>query len=117
MRRTAIIAIALFVGTAALDAHEAHKPRIGAPNQQTPSGAPENWGTYCVTELAPLFREALALYQTNNQMLAQPYAKNFSSKPQKNTKKPNIAPLVLPKIPMTWTCPYFTGHSGGCSLS
>jgi len=101
MRRTAIFAIALFVGTATLEAHEAHKQRIGAPNQATPSGAPENWGTYCVTELAPLFREALALYQTNNQMLAQPYAKNFSLKAQKNSKKPNIAPLVLPKIPMT----------------
>jgi predicted amidohydrolase YtcJ len=36
------------------------RPRIGA-SHLTPTGSPEDWGTYCVTELAPLFREALAL--------------------------------------------------------
>lgn len=41
-------------------AHSDHRPRIGA-SHLTPSGAPEDWGTYCVTELAPLFREAIAL--------------------------------------------------------
>jgi len=42
-------------------AHSGHqRPRIGA-SHLTPSGAPEDWGTYCVTELAPLFREAIAL--------------------------------------------------------
>jgi predicted amidohydrolase YtcJ len=41
-------------------AHSAHpRPRIGA-SHLTPSGAPEDWGTYCVTELAPLFRDAIA---------------------------------------------------------
>ena len=101
MRILAACVIALLSGVAATEAHEAHKQRIGAPNQKTPSGAPENWGTYCVTELAPLFREALALYQTNNQMLAQPYAKNFSASAKAKAKKPSLAPLVLPKIPMT----------------
>ncbi len=44
-------------------AHSDHRPRIGA-SHLTPSGAPEDWGTYCVTELAPLFREAIALNGT-----------------------------------------------------
>lgn len=44
-------------------AHSGHvRPRIGA-SHLTPSGAPDTWGTYCVTELAPLFREALAYNQ------------------------------------------------------
>jgi predicted amidohydrolase YtcJ len=44
-------------------AHANHQPRIGA-SHLTPSGAPEDWGTYCVTELAPMFREAIALNDT-----------------------------------------------------
>lgn len=36
------------------------RPRLGA-SHLTPTGAPEDWGTYCVTELAPMFRQALAL--------------------------------------------------------
>lgn len=40
-------------------AHSEHPSRIGV-SHLTPSGAPEDWGTYCVTELAPLFREAVA---------------------------------------------------------
>lgn len=40
--------------------HTSLRPRVGA-GATTPSGAPEDWGTYCVTELAPMFREALAL--------------------------------------------------------
>lgn len=40
--------------------HSSHQSRIGA-SHLTPSGAPEHWGTYCVTELAPMFREAIAL--------------------------------------------------------
>src|SRR5690606_21599985 len=45
-------------------AHSNHqRPRIGA-SHMTPSGAPEDWGTYCVTELAPLFRDAIALNGT-----------------------------------------------------
>lgn len=60
-----LICAALLAGTATADsfAHSGHsKPRarIGA-SHKTPSGAPEDWGTYCVTELAPMFREALAL--------------------------------------------------------
>jgi predicted amidohydrolase YtcJ len=47
------------------DAHGVHRPRIGA-SHKTPSGAPETWGTYCITELAPLFREAIALAAANN---------------------------------------------------
>ena len=48
----------------AADAHGVHRPRIGA-SHKTPSGAPETWGTYCITELAPLFREAIQLAQAN----------------------------------------------------
>lgn len=44
----------------AASAHSSHHSVIGA-SHLTPSGAPETWGTYCVTELAPLFREAIAL--------------------------------------------------------
>ena len=47
------------------DAHGTHhRPRIGA-SHKTPTGAPETWGTYCITELAPLFREAIQLAQAN----------------------------------------------------
>jgi hypothetical protein len=46
------------------DAHGVHRPRIGA-SHKTPTGAPETWGTYCVTELAPLFREAIQMAQAN----------------------------------------------------
>ncbi len=46
------------------DAHGVHRPRIGA-SHKTPTGAPETWGTYCVTELAPLFREAIQLAQAS----------------------------------------------------
>ncbi len=47
------------------DAHGSHhRPRIGA-SHKTPTGAPETWGTYCITELAPLFREAIQLAQAN----------------------------------------------------
>ena len=45
-------------------AHGVHRQRLGA-SHKTPSGAPETWGTYCVTELAPLFREAIQLAQAN----------------------------------------------------
>ncbi len=41
-----------------------HRQRLGA-SHKTPSGAPETWGTYCITELAPLFREAIQLAQAN----------------------------------------------------
>ena len=60
----AATACCLAVGAALVvpaHAHGDHKrPRIGA-SHLTPSGAPEDWGTYCVTELAPLFRDAIAL--------------------------------------------------------
>jgi hypothetical protein len=58
-------ATAATLATLPVAAHSA-RPRIGV-SHLTPSGAPEDWGTYCVTELAPLFREALAL---NGPMLA-----------------------------------------------
>lgn len=41
-------------------AHSSHQSRIGA-SHLTPAGVPDEWGTYCVTELAPMFREAVAL--------------------------------------------------------
>lgn len=83
---------------------QSHEPkqRIGAPNQQTPTGAPENWGTYCVTELAPMFREALALYNKGELMIAKPYGGNFSAVPKPQSVHASTKePLVLPKIPMT----------------
>jgi predicted amidohydrolase YtcJ len=59
-------ACGLGVGLAAVTAaHEpaaGPRPRIGA-GAGTPSGAPDTWGTYCITELAPLFRDALVLVQ------------------------------------------------------
>lgn len=53
---------AALLASAALPAaaHGNLRPRIGV-SHLTPTGAPEDWGTYCVTELAPLFRDALAL--------------------------------------------------------
>lgn len=84
-------------------AHDGHRPRIGAPNQQTPTGAPETWGTYCVTELAPLFREALTVYKQDNQLIDKPYGGQFPNiaKFQKSGDKdgPIFRAKVLPKIP------------------
>ncbi|MGD9924503.1 MAG: amidohydrolase family protein, partial [Pseudorhodoplanes sp.] len=62
----AIACAALFMSDIRMtaDAHGVHRPRIGA-SHKTPSGAPETWGTYCITELAPLFREAILLAQAN----------------------------------------------------
>jgi len=85
------------------NALEAQRPRIGAPNQQTPSGAPETWGTYCVTELAPLFREALALYNKDSLLIGKPYGGQLANVKLESENKKNDAhiarPLVLPKLP------------------
>lgn len=100
--------VSLFLSSALLFtsnawAHDGHRPRIGAPNQQTPTGAPETWGTYCVTELAPLFREALTIYNQNNRLIDKPYGGQFPniSKFQKDANKdePIFRANVLPKIP------------------
>lgn len=73
MPRTLKAALAVTASCAALicadmrfevAAHGVHRPRLGA-SHKTPSGAPETWGTYCITELAPLFREAIQLAQAN----------------------------------------------------
>lgn len=84
-------------------AHEGHRPRIGAPNQQTPTGAPETWGTYCVTELAPLFREALSIYQQGNPLINKPYGGQFPNiqklQNSKDQSEPIFRAAVLPKIP------------------
>lgn len=58
----AFMSACLLGSSPAAMAHGDHLLRIGA-NHLTPSGAPESWGTYCVTELAPMFREAIALRQ------------------------------------------------------
>lgn len=101
MRLLAGVLSIFLAGSVSCHAHEPHKPRIGAPNQKTPSGSPETWGTYCVTELAPLFREAISLYQKNNLMIAKPYGGQFKDLPKLSAKTKAIAPLVLPKIPAT----------------
>jgi len=84
-------------------AHGAHapmspRPRLGA-SFKTPSGAPEDWGTYCVTELAPMFREALAL---NGPMVlpAVPAAAAAIPAAAAQAAAPGRAPLpLLPPMP------------------
>jgi hypothetical protein len=62
---TAWLAVILADAYHPADAHGTHhRPRIGV-SHKTPTGAPETWGTYCITELAPLFREAIQLAQAN----------------------------------------------------
>lgn len=102
LSRRLLVSIAIILLQSA-HAHEGHRPRIGAPNQQTPSGAPETWGTYCVTELAPMFREALALYNKDNLLIGKPYGGQFPNvKLEPINKGGNdlvARPPVLPKLP------------------
>ena len=99
-------------------AHEGHRPRIGAPNQQTPTGAPETWGTYCVTELAPLFREALSVYKQDNQLIDKPYGGQFPSVKRfldgKSKDEPIFRAVVLPKIPFS---PIPAAENGGGKIT
>ena len=99
-------------------AHEGHRPRIGAPNQQTPTGAPETWGTYCVTELAPLFREALSVYKQDNQLIDKPYGGQFPSVKRfldgKSKDEPIFRAAVLPKIPYS---PIPAAENGGGKIT
>ena len=99
-------------------AHEGHRPRIGAPNQQTPTGAPETWGTYCVTELAPLFREALSVYNQDNQLIDKPYGGQFPNVKRfldgKSKDEPVFRAAVLPKIPYS---PIPTSENGGGKIT
>lgn len=100
------------------NAHEGHRPRIGAPNQQTPTGAPETWGTYCVTELAPLFREALSVYKQDNQLIDKPYGGQFPSVKRfldgKSKDEPIFRAAVLPKIPYS---PIPAAENGGGKIT
>ena len=72
-------------------AHGVHRPRLGA-SHKTPSGAPETWGTYCITELAPLFREAIALAAANNAATANDASPTGDAKTATSPATPNIAP-------------------------
>jgi predicted amidohydrolase YtcJ len=80
-------------------AHSDHRPRIGA-SHLTPSGAPEDWGTYCVTELAPLFREALAL---NEMQLASAIPVAADGAPVATPASPDLSAVgtspVKPYVP------------------
>lgn len=77
-------------------AHGVHRPRLGA-SHTTPSGAPETWGTYCITELAPLFREAIQLAQANQATPSSDAAPATTAKSQPsgalNIKPPTPAPV------------------------
>ena len=81
------------------DAHGVHRPRLGA-SHKTPSGAPETWGTYCVTELAPLFREAIQLAQANQ--ATPPSNAAPASAPQ---GRPAASVNIKPPIPVASRIP------------
>lgn len=74
------------------DAHGVHRPRLGA-SHKTPTGAPETWGTYCITELAPLFREAIQLAQAN-QATPQPDAAPAAAPRSQPAGTVNIRPPI-----------------------
>jgi predicted amidohydrolase YtcJ len=78
------------------EAHGVHRQRIGA-SHKTPSGAPETWGTYCITELAPLFREAIQLAQANQSGSAAPAA---ASPGKPSGASPSGALNIKPPIPV-----------------
>ncbi len=101
--RPAILRVlcAMLLGSAAVTSAFAHsgshsspRPRLGA-SHQTPSGAPEDWGTYCVTELAPLFREALAM---NGAMAFPISAASTAATPALQSARAGI-PLLSPMPP------------------
>ncbi|MET0277184.1 MAG: amidohydrolase [Pseudorhodoplanes sp.] len=79
------------------EAHGVHRQRIGA-SHKTPSGAPETWGTYCITELAPLFREAIQLAQAQEVPAAGAAAASQSPAPATVNIKPSI-PVPNPNPP------------------
>jgi hypothetical protein len=84
-----------------------HRPRLGA-SHKTPSGAPETWGTYCITELAPLFREAIQIAQANQPSPAAsdaaPAASNAAPAGAANTVPPKSQPAgtvnIKPMFPV-----------------
>lgn len=100
---SALFFTALLAGTPAIDAF-AHspngqssvRPRIGA-STKTPSGAPETWGTYCVTELASLFREALALHKNDTRI--QKLLSSASSPAVSVAATGNASIPLLPPLP------------------
>ncbi len=80
-------------------AHGVHRQRLGA-SHKTPSGAPETWGTYCITELAPLFREAIQLARAAPGNDAAPASASQSgSLAVLNIKPPIPAPSQIPFPP------------------
>lgn len=80
-------------------AHAGHgqpRPRLGA-SHLTPTGAPEDWGTYCVTELAPLFRQSLALNGEIDFPLVpgvDPMTTSAIGAPQSRAQLPLLDPLT-----------------------
>lgn len=58
--RLAMAALFALSTAAPVSAHGPHRPRIGVKHDDVLK-ATENWGTYCITELAGMFREAVAL--------------------------------------------------------
>ena len=60
--RGMIVAASVVSFVAPAVAHSNHsRPLIGIHHPSTELQATEDWGTYCVTELAPIFREAVAI--------------------------------------------------------
>ena len=58
--RLAMAALLAVSTGAPVSAHGPHRPRIGVKHDDVLK-ATENWGTYCVTELADMFRAAVAI--------------------------------------------------------
>lgn len=56
----AIFAISTIAPVSAHEGQHSPRPRLGAKHDDL-QNATKDWGTYCVTELAPMFREAVAM--------------------------------------------------------
>lgn len=98
----AIIAVASTVPLFAHDGHHRLRPRIGVKHDDVLK-ATENWGTYCVTELAPIFREAVAMNIKAGLSPAPPDLPRsfFAAQPGQEKPKPGPRLAVAPGVTVT----------------
>ena len=80
-------------------AHSPERGRLGASAHGTPPGSPESWATYCVTELAPLFRAAIALNEAKLPPSQTPVALLASASGTTGVLVANAAAASQPSAP------------------
>jgi len=95
------ISLAALLAVSAAAPAAAHGPgrhRLGVHHDDVLK-ATENWGTYCVTELAPMFREAIALHGDPRLKAFPAVASTPAPKAVPNSPRLALNPLLVPPQP------------------